>query len=453
MKDINKKNVILVVGIILFGIVITGGTYAYLAINNLSNTTAINGVTYNFDVNLDVSTIKSGNLIPVKDNLIVETLNSTHICEDIREYGLCSLYKITLTNNGSEQAMIGNLETINSTYTSNNLKYQLYTLSNSTYTAISDAGIVNNNKNAVNEFKINNNDLEVNIGSNSSKDIYLVIWISDSNTNQLEDNDKVYNGIITFASNRGDKVTSGFIGTNQMTYTVTFDADGGSVPIASKTVTVGERYGELPVPSKSGYTFKGWTKNLAPEINTQNYSFRHYNNRTMHQLLNNGNYSNLVNQPYFRINGYQSDSTIDTAWNLLSKSFKVSQNKTYVFSFYARTSNARVTQLFSNATGNLYRTYIIWNDGNMTYFKNNKNFSNDGEWHLITEEIVVPTGITSAQISIGYDVPNLNGVGSFVDIASIQFADDSAVMPYFVTSNTIVTQNKNHTLTAIWEEN
>lgn len=39
---------------------------------------------------------------------------------------------------------------------------------------------------------------------------------------------------------------------------VTFDADGGKVDTAKKNVTTEEKYGNLPTPSKDGYTFKGW---------------------------------------------------------------------------------------------------------------------------------------------------------------------------------------------------
>ncbi len=41
-------------------------------------------------------------------------------------------------------------------------------------------------------------------------------------------------------------------------YTITFDADGGTTPTASKTVTYGSTYGTLPTPTRSGYTFNGW---------------------------------------------------------------------------------------------------------------------------------------------------------------------------------------------------
>ncbi len=42
------------------------------------------------------------------------------------------------------------------------------------------------------------------------------------------------------------------------TYTVTFNANGGEVSPTSKTVTYDDVYGELPTPTREGYTFKGW---------------------------------------------------------------------------------------------------------------------------------------------------------------------------------------------------
>lgn len=45
-------------------------------------------------------------------------------------------------------------------------------------------------------------------------------------------------------------------------YTVTFDANGGELTDnTTRTVTCGERYGELPTPTRKGYYFKGWFLN------------------------------------------------------------------------------------------------------------------------------------------------------------------------------------------------
>ena len=42
------------------------------------------------------------------------------------------------------------------------------------------------------------------------------------------------------------------------TYKVTFNANGGTTPTASKNVTYDSTYGTLPTPTKEGHTFKGW---------------------------------------------------------------------------------------------------------------------------------------------------------------------------------------------------
>ena len=41
-------------------------------------------------------------------------------------------------------------------------------------------------------------------------------------------------------------------------YTVSFDANGGTVSLASKTVKYGEPYGDLPLASRNNYRFDGW---------------------------------------------------------------------------------------------------------------------------------------------------------------------------------------------------
>ena len=46
-----------------------------------------------------------------------------------------------------------------------------------------------------------------------------------------------------------------------ITYIVTFEADGGEVAEPNKKVEFGAVYGELPVPTRNGYTFVGWYLN------------------------------------------------------------------------------------------------------------------------------------------------------------------------------------------------
>lgn len=68
------------------------------------------------------------------------------------------------------------------------------------------------------------------------------------------------------------------------TYTVTANANGGTVPTtsgwtvasgsktATKTVTYDSTYGTLPTPTRTGYTFAGWSKNMFNPNLTYGYS-------------------------------------------------------------------------------------------------------------------------------------------------------------------------------------
>ncbi len=65
--------------------------------------------------------------------------------------------------------------------------------------------------------------------------------------------------------------------------TVTFNPDGGTIPegtdwtgsgsSATKQVTVGLSYGELPTPVKEGYTFLGWNGKNLINVNDYNVTF------------------------------------------------------------------------------------------------------------------------------------------------------------------------------------
>lgn len=77
-----------------------------------------------------------------------------------------------------------------------------------------------------------------------------------------------FNGWYTTAEG-GTKITADSTVTNtanhtlyahwtRNTYKVNFNANGGSVSTASKNVEYGNKYGTLPTPTRTGWTFKGW---------------------------------------------------------------------------------------------------------------------------------------------------------------------------------------------------
>ncbi len=175
---------------------------------------------------------------------------------------------------------------------------------------------------------------------------------------------------------------------------------------------------------KLGLTYEQGKINLASEINSVNYTVTHYQNRTTSEIKNDASFDGLTNQPYYRIHGNSSTSAIDTSWQITgSNDISVVAGSKYTLSFYVRSENAQVTQYIDSRNVDQNMTHIIWNDNTKTKLSSVKNFDNDGQWHLITDTITVPQGVTSGRINIGNDNPNLYGENSYIDIANIRFTD------------------------------
>ena len=206
----NKYNKLIIILLFVFGIIFTiiGATFAYFAASANSGVNDISGSSYRLDMSLDVTSIRSGDLVPTADNLIATSLAGNYKCVDQRNYGLCSLYKITFANNSSAETMVGYLKTSSTTYTTTNLRYRLY---DENYNSVSDIGTVGITANTMNYFKSGANNISVTIPANGTKDYYLVIWLHDIGENQLEDQDKQYTGNISFTSQSGATVSSNFI--------------------------------------------------------------------------------------------------------------------------------------------------------------------------------------------------------------------------------------------------
>ena len=211
MNEKLKKGLILSLVLVLCVLAIAGGTFAYFSAAVGDGGNKIKGNTLSFNANVGVDTIRSGNLIPTADNLIMTSLNGSYPCEDSRGYSLCSLYKITLTNSGPGVRLNGYVLTnAGTSFTSSYLKYQLLTKSTS-YASASDINTLNISNNSKNYFKLNNNNITFSLNQNGSSEYYLVVWLSDpGNVNQLDDVNKSYNGSIVFESSNGGRISVNF---------------------------------------------------------------------------------------------------------------------------------------------------------------------------------------------------------------------------------------------------
>lgn len=207
----SKKNIILIILIlVLVCMIVVGATFAFFN-SSISGNNSFNGSTYKFDADLTSSKVIGGKLVPTVDSLINTSLNSSNPCEGAEDYYLCNVYQVTLTNRGSPVAFTGSIKTNSgTTYVTNNMKYQLYELNNNVYTSVSDAKNLMYSPNSVSTFTLNSNNINVTLNTNQSKTYYLVVWLSDIGSNQLEDADKKYLGTVEFVLSSGERLTANF---------------------------------------------------------------------------------------------------------------------------------------------------------------------------------------------------------------------------------------------------
>ena len=216
----NNIKKIIVYSLILLGlaVLVVGATYAFFAASE-TNSGTVKGNTYSLNASLNIEPIKTGNLIPVVDSSMLTSLNGSYPCVDSRsdDYSLCSIYKVTVTNNGTATEFNGYVETNSATSyiasANSNLRYQLFTHSTN-YTAVSDIGIMNTTSGSKNYLKSSNNNISISLNDGTSsatqREYYLVIWLHDTNNNQLDDANKSYSGSLVFETLNGGRISSTF---------------------------------------------------------------------------------------------------------------------------------------------------------------------------------------------------------------------------------------------------
>ena len=209
-------------------------------------------------------------------------------------------------------------------------------------------------------------------------------------------------------------------------YTVTLDLNGGTLAnhgeatMLTKQVTYGEAYGDLPVPTREGYRFVGWNgKNLFD-----------------YEEILSKNSSTVTKQ---ELNGIQTISWINNqdtySQRFLQGNFK--ENTQYTLT--GKLASSKVNRLVIT---------ICYTDGSSELINYQGRYPN--------KETFIDINRTSA---INKTIDYISGTYSdrermYIDIDSFQIEEGTeatAYESYYITSSTPVSQNKNHTLTAIWE--
>jgi uncharacterized repeat protein (TIGR02543 family) len=205
--------------------------------------------------------------------------------------------------------------------------------------------------------------------------------------------------------------------TNKNSYIISFEPLGGQIDETIRTVKYGRQYGELPIPKKNGYKFKGWTgKNIFKEFKNG----IKINTTTGEEEINN----KAVSSDFIRVN--------------------------FEYSYY----------YLSGLTDSLKSTVSFYND-KVEYMGSTTEFELTSL--KITDSIIDPTTTTEAQGEIAfirisqYEDENTTGTINDINNLNVQFEygeNATSYEPYKeYTKSTYLTKEEDHTLYAIWEQN
>lgn len=205
-KKLNKI-LVSVLAVILITTLTVGVTYAYLVAQDSKDVTIVtaNGV----NTTLTLEPIKvSNNLVPLNDTKVKTAIGKADKkCVDKNNYDVCSLYSVKLTNTSSVESLYGYVRTVSSSYTTTNLRYQIF---DSSYNAVTDVMTISNSSDGFVYFEKSSSKLTVT--SNGTKNYYFVIWLTDTGAEQSSDYSKVFNGAIGFelVGSNSDRLEANF---------------------------------------------------------------------------------------------------------------------------------------------------------------------------------------------------------------------------------------------------
>ena len=224
----------------------------------------------------------------------------------------------------------------------------------------------------------------------------------------------------------------------QRKYIVTFDPDGGTLSETTKEVSYHEPYGNLPTPTKEGYTFLGWHgKNIIDKSKS-----------TKEGIQNETPFSSWAYPPAFNNDWVISNLKPDTQYSISYDIEGIS-----VPEYDSKYSGNLGFFLYSmNSDKTLYPSRVIYEN----------KYINEGEFFHSIKFFITPSNVNLPESKyVLYTYTNRYekdgaGVYSTVRIYNLQLEEgDTATEyePYYITPTTPVVQDKNHTLKAIWQAN
>ena len=266
----------------------------------------------------------------------------------------------------------------------------------------------------------NNINLNGFIGWNDGSKVHTktIYWKWDYETgstqNEINTNDELDSYWMGKPITLSMNVTAKQVNENPTTgqYAVTLDANGGTLQgygnssQATKMVTYGYTYGNLPTPTRAGYTFKGWktVENLIPtDVNDWE-------------------------QGTIDILGRKSNSNMRTR---LKQDLLISPNTQYTISVNNEESIVIRIIVFYDEEGN----FISKLEGTAGYAANG----------FTTKEFITLANAAYLNLVLIY-------AGGTMNINPDKVEDANLNLSAIIENTTTVVIQRNHTLTAIWEE-
>ena len=189
---------------------------------------------------------------------------------------------------------------------------------------------------------------------------------------------------------------------------------GGGVSPSQKTVKLGDLYGDLPVPTREGYTFKGWHgKNMVSASDFFTESSNSYSIYGVTYTLQNNN--------CITING--TASTTDWANTLGSNAPNIIRNVTVGKTYYFHSSES-VHNAFD----------VKYDDGTEKFIQDSYTVLGNETEILVYLQAIKGKTYNNLQI-----------------YPMLEEENKTLYEPYIITSATQNTTQNNHTLTATWK--
>lgn len=202
-------------------------------------------------------------------------------------------------------------------------------------------------------------------------------------------------------------------------YTLTYNANGGSVSSTSKQVQYGSQYGTLPTPTRTGYTFKGWYTSASGGTKVASTNVMGASNVTIYAQWTPITYSITYN-----LNGGSNPSGVATSYNIETNTFNLPTPTKNGYSFGGWYSNSSftgsvITSITKGSTGNKV-LYAKWTSVNysISYNLNGGTVSgNPSSYNIETETFTLKNPTKTGYTFIGWTGSNGSTSQTSVSIA------------------------------------